>query len=106
MCVAQSFAKTMGLYGERTGCIHFVAKDAKTAGLILGQLQRIVRSNYSSPPLHGARIAAKIINTPEFFKEWMAELKTVTNRMNEMRVLLRAELEKIGTKGTWAHVTD
>lgn len=106
MCVAQSFAKIMGLYGERTGCIHFVAKDQKTAQLILGQLKRIVRSAYSSPPIHGARIAAKIINTPEYYNEWMSDLAAVTVRMNEMRRLLRAELEKIGTKGSWDHVTN
>lgn len=106
MVVAQSFAKIMGLYGERTGCIHFVCKTKKAAELVLGQLKRIVRSNYSSPPIHGARIAAKIINTPEFYAEWMQDLKNVTVRMNAMRKLLRAELERIGTKGDWSHVTN
>jgi len=96
----------MGLYGERTGCIHFVCNDKKAADLVLGQLKRIVRSNYSSPPIHGARIAAKIINTPELYSEWMDNLKQVTERMNSMRKLLRNELEKIGTKGTWNHVTN
>jgi aspartate/tyrosine/aromatic aminotransferase len=105
MCVAQSFAKIMGLYGERTGCIHFVCKDKETAGLVQGQIKRIVRSNYSSPPINGARIAARIINTPEYYKEWRSDLSKATVRMNDMRQLLRAELEKIGTKGDWSHVT-
>ena len=28
MVIAQSFAKIMGLYGERTGALHFVCKDS------------------------------------------------------------------------------
>lgn len=35
LCVAQSFAKTMGLYGERTGCLHFVCADKDTAARVL-----------------------------------------------------------------------
>ena len=31
MIVTQSFAKNMGLYGERVGAIHFVAADKDTA---------------------------------------------------------------------------
>ena len=31
MVIAQSFAKTMGLYGERTGAMHVVCKDKETA---------------------------------------------------------------------------
>lgn len=106
LAVSQSFAKIMGLYGERTGCVHFVCDSKDSAALVLGQLKRIVRSNYSSPPIHGARIAAKIINTPEYYKEWLNNLKEVTNRMNDMRQLLRAELEKIGAKGSWNHITE
>ena len=34
-CAAQSFAKTMGLYGERTGCLHFVCADKETAARVL-----------------------------------------------------------------------
>jgi aspartate/tyrosine/aromatic aminotransferase len=35
MVVAQSFAKTMGLYGERTGALHMVLKDKETAAKVL-----------------------------------------------------------------------
>ena len=32
---AQSFAKTMGLYGERTGALHFVCADKDVAARVL-----------------------------------------------------------------------
>lgn len=65
MVIAQSFAKTMGLYGERTGALHFVCADKATAGKVLSQLKIVIRCNYSSPPKHGARIAAAILNNPQ-----------------------------------------
>jgi aspartate aminotransferase, cytoplasmic len=106
MVIAQSFAKVMGLYGERTGAMHFVCGSADVAKRVLSQVKIIVRCQYSSPPKHGARIAAMILNTPALRQQWLNELVGVTNRMNEMRRLLRAEVEKLGTKGTWNHITD
>jgi len=35
MVIAQSFAKIMGLYGERTGALHFVCQDKSTAAKVL-----------------------------------------------------------------------
>ena len=57
MLVAQSYAKNMGLYGQRTGCVHIVTPDKDSAARSMSQLKMIVRGNYSSPPLYGARIA-------------------------------------------------
>lgn len=105
MVVAQSFAKTMGLYGERTGAIHVLTTDKDTSAKVLSQLKVIIRSNYSSPPIHGARIAGKILTNPENRKQWLGELQAVTDRMNAMRKALRESLEGKGTKGTWDHVT-
>jgi aspartate/tyrosine/aromatic aminotransferase len=51
MIVSQSFAKNIGLYGERIGATHFVVNNKKTATSIDSQLKVIVRAIYSSPPL-------------------------------------------------------
>ena len=56
----------MGLYGERTGALHIVCKDKPTADVVLSQVKIVIRSNYSSPPIHGARIAGKILTKPEY----------------------------------------
>jgi len=105
MVIAQSFAKTMGLYGERTGALHFVCHDKQTAAKVMSQVKICVRTNYSSPPLHGARIAAKILNDPALREQWLGELVVVCKRMNDMRAALRAALEKKGVKGDWSHIT-
>ena len=105
MVIAQSFAKIMGLYGERTGALHFVCADKDTAARVLSQVKIIVRCNYSSPPKHGARIAAAILNTPSLRQQWLDELVAVCKRMNDMRAALRGSLEKKGVKGDWSHIT-
>lgn len=105
MVVAQSFAKTMGLYGERTGALHVVVSDKATAEKVFSQIKIVIRSNYSSPPVHGARIAGRILTIPENRVQWLNELKAVTERMNTMRIALKASLIKNGTKGNWDHVT-
>ena len=74
MLVAQSFAKTMGLYGERTGALHVVCHDKETADKVKSQINIIIRCIYSFPPLHGARIASKILGDPSVREQWLGEL--------------------------------
>jgi aspartate/tyrosine/aromatic aminotransferase len=37
-------------------------------------LKILVRTNYSSPSIHGARIAGRILTNPENRKQWLMEL--------------------------------
>ena len=110
LCIAQSFAKNFGLYGERAGCFHFVTApgvDAqKTIGRIASQLAVLQRSEISNPPAYGARIASAVLNDETLFKEWEEDLRTMSGRIIDMRKSLRAKLEKLGTPGTWNHITD
>ncbi|TDZ14692.1 Aspartate aminotransferase [Colletotrichum orbiculare MAFF 240422] len=110
LLIAQSFAKNFGLYGERAGCFHFVtapAPDAaETTTRIASQLAILQRSEISNPPLYGARVAATVLNDPKLFAEWEDNLRTMSGRIIEMRKVLRAKLEELGTPGTWNHITD
>merc|ERR550532_949018 len=106
MMVCQSFAKNLGLYGERIGMIHFVCQDAETAKRVLSQVKMVVRPMYSSPPIHGAHLVHKILGQPEMYEQWKKELKEMADRVLEVRKLLRDSLEAKGTPGTWNHITD
>lgn len=101
---AQSFAKNTGLYGERIGAIHVVCADAATAEKVFGNLKLDVRGIYSNPPLHGARIVARILRDPANFEAWKTELKAVAGRIQDMRKLLFDELVKLKTPGNWEHI--
>ena len=111
LCIAQSFAKNFGLYGERAGAFHFVtgagpnAQD--TIGRIASQLAILQRSEISNPPAYGARIASLVLNDPALFKEWEANLRTMAGRIIDMRKALREKLEELsGKEGSWKHITD
>ncbi|KAL9614635.1 MAG: hypothetical protein Q9167_000923 [Letrouitia subvulpina] len=111
LCVAQSFAKNFGLYGERAGAFHFVtgaAPDAEqTIGRISSQLAILQRSEISNPPAYGARIASLILNDPDLFKQWQSNLETMSGRIVDMRKALRSKLEELnGKEGSWKHITD
>jgi aspartate/tyrosine/aromatic aminotransferase len=85
MLLAQSFAKNMGLYGERAGCLHIVCTSAEEAKRVESQMKGVIRPMYSSPPKHGAAIAAQILKDPVLFAEWRLELKGMADRITAMR---------------------
>jgi len=105
MLVCQSFAKNMGLYNERAGCLHVVASNDGQAKAIFSQISLIIRPMYSTPPAHGARIVEMILTNPGLYAEWKKELRGLSERISSMRPLLRKELERLGTPGDWSNIT-
>ena len=90
--VANSFSKSMSVYGERAGALSVVCPDAKQAALVLGQLKFTVRRNYSSPPIHGGQIVARVLTDPELRPLWESELAAMRTRMLAMRKTLHRVL--------------
>ena len=90
--VANSFSKSMSVYGERCGALSVVCPDAAQAGLVLGQLKFTVRRNYSSPPIHGGQIVATVLTDPALRASWEAELGAMRKRILAMRKQLHAVL--------------
>ena len=37
---------------------------------MLSQLKRVIRTNFSNPPTHGATVVATVLNTPALRKMW------------------------------------
>jgi len=104
--VTQSYAKNMGLYGERIGALAVVGNTAAEAKAIESQLKILIRPMYSNPPIHGARIVAKVLGTESLRKEWLVEVKLMADRINEMRKQLTDGLKKEGSKKDWSHITN
>lgn len=85
MLVASSYSKNFGLYGERIGVFSIVTHNVETARKIGSQIRQIIRSIYSSPPLHGARLIKTILKSPELRKDWVEDLDNMRMRIQEMR---------------------
>ncbi|MCJ1400253.1 aspartate transaminase aat1 [Xylographa trunciseda] len=105
LCLAQSFAKNMGLYGERVGAFSIITESSEEKKRVDSQLKILVRPLYSNPPVHGARIASEILNDPGLNKQWLGEVKGMADRIISMRALLKKNLEDIGSKHDWSHIT-
>ncbi|KAL9252546.1 Aspartate aminotransferase, cytoplasmic-like protein [Drosera capensis] len=102
--VAQSYAKNMGLYGERVGALSIVCKTADVASRVESQLKLVIRPMYSNPPIHGASIVATILKDRDMYDEWTVELKAMADRIISMRKQLFDALTARGTPGDWSHI--
>jgi aromatic-amino-acid transaminase len=85
LLVSNSFSKSFSLYGERVGALSVVAASAEEAARVMSQLKRVVRTNYSNPPLHGGKVVATVLSTPELRQMWEEELAGMRVRIKEMR---------------------
>lgn len=103
---AQSFSKNFGLYNERIGNLTVVAKNTDCLARTLSQMEKIIRTTWSNPPSTGARIVSITLNDHELFAEWKDNVKTMADRVLEMRSQLKGKLLARGTPGTWTHITD
>jgi aspartate aminotransferase len=103
--LAQSFAKNFGLYGERIGCFSMVADSAEEASKLLSHLKILARPMYSNPPLYGARIVSTILNTPDLNTQWLKDVKTMADRIIDMRSGLVNGLKTAGSTKNWSHIT-
>jgi aspartate aminotransferase len=104
LLLAQSFAKNMGLYGERAGALSVVTASAPVAKRVESQLKAVIRPLYSSPPMHGAAIAATVLGDPALFAEWRRELASMADRIKDMRKGLHSALNQLDVPGNWDHI--
>ncbi|KAJ5741639.1 hypothetical protein N7533_011048 [Penicillium manginii] len=103
LCVAQSFSKNFGLYGERVGALHLVLPRNVSAQGARGEFMTIARREYSNPPRFGASIVQKILGERGLRVQWKHDLNTMSLRIQSMRCELRRGLEK-KTQQDWSHV--
>ncbi|VXC75629.1 amino acid aminotransferase [Massilia sp. 9I] len=94
LLVSNSFSKSFSLYGERAGALSIVATSAEEAARVLSQLKRVIRTNYSNPPTHTAKVVAMVLSTPELRQLWEEELAGMRVRIREMRNLMVEKLKE------------
>ena len=103
--VATSFSKSFSLYGERVGALSVVCSSKDDAARVLSQLKRVIRTNYSNPPTHGAQVVALVLTTPALRAMWEEELAGMRVRIKEMRVALQSKLAAAGLKQDMSFIT-
>lgn len=105
VALCQSFAKNMGLYGERVGAFSLTTQNEEEKKRVDSQIKIIIRPMYSNPPLHGAHIANTILSDPDLYQEWEGEVKGMADRIINMRERLYDLLtHELRTPGEWGHI--
>lgn len=104
--VSSSFSKSFSLYGERVGALSIVTESAEESSRVLSQLKRVIRTNYSNPPTHGATVVGLVLNTPELNTLWQQELGEMRERILLMRKLMVEQLAAKGAKRDFSFVAE
>ena len=102
--VSSSFSKSFSLYGERVGALTVVLGSADEAARTLSQLKRVIRSNYSNPPTHGAQVVQRVLNDAELRKLWEEELGGMRVRIKRMRKALVDGLKAAGVSRDFSFI--
>ena len=92
--VSSSFSKSFSLYGERVGALSIITESRDESARVLSQVKRVIRTNYSNPPTHGASIVAAVLNSPELRAMWEDELAEMRLRIRGMRLQMVELLAK------------
>ncbi|EXK40860.1 aspartate aminotransferase [Fusarium oxysporum f. sp. melonis 26406] len=105
-CVAQSFSKNFGLYGQRTGAFHLImnSKDTTTQSNILQQLRFIIRTEYSTPPRTGCTIVKTILGDRELRSQWLTDVSSMSKRLGQVRSALHDGLNASDESGDFGHI--
>ena len=102
--VSSSFSKSFSLYGERVGALSIVTGNKEEAGRVLSQVKRVIRTNYSNPPTHGATVVASVLNSPELRALWEEELAGMRERIRGMRLSMVEQLAALTSKRDFGFV--
>ena len=103
--VSTSFSKSFSLYGERVGALSVVCTSKEEASRVLSQLKIVIRTNYSSPPTHGAQVVATVLTTPALRSLWEDELTAMRVRIKQMRGALVDKLKAAGVTQDLSFIT-
>lgn len=95
--VSSSFSKSVSLYGERVGALTLVTGSRDESNRVLSQIKRVIRTNYSNPPTHGASVVAAILTNPRLRAMWEEELGGMRERIRSMRTGLVERLNAANT---------
>jgi aspartate/tyrosine/aromatic aminotransferase len=104
MMVSQSFAKNMGLYGQRAGCFSVIfdsEEQATQAQTYFGYRNRNV---YSNPPRFGSDIAKILLQDSAINAQWRQDIKFMANSIVDRRKALHSELAKLGLGDEWEYL--
>ncbi|MDA0237078.1 MAG: aspartate/tyrosine/aromatic aminotransferase [Proteobacteria bacterium] len=95
LVISNSFSKSFSLYGERIGGLSIVSSSAEEAKRVQSQLKRLIRTNYSNPPIYSGAIVETVLADPDLRNQWDGELGGMRERIKRMRLELSENITKL-----------
>lgn len=99
-----SFSKNFGLYGERVGALLAYDSSEKLIERIRGNIKHFIRSFYSSPSIHGARIVKAILQSEDLKHLWQQELYEMQQRLKVLRKDFVSSLKKTSITKNYEYI--
>ena len=78
----------------------FLMGNQKAAVKAESVLEKLQRSEISTPPAYGAKIASTILNSTKLRDMWQQDLITMSTRISTMRHALYEKLVEFGTRSS------
>ena len=101
---SSSFSKNFSLYGERVGALSMITASKDESARVMSQLKRVIRTNYSNPPIHGGALVATVLGSAELRQQWEAELAGMRDRIRAMRTGLVEAIKAQGVAQDFSFV--
>src|SRR5574343_1123569 len=102
---SSSFSKNFSLYGERVGALSVVTASKEESARVMSQVKRVIRTNYSNPPIHGGALVAAVLASGELRAQWEAELSGMRDRIRAMRTGLVDAIKAEGVAQDFSFVS-
>ncbi len=99
-----SFSKNLGLYGERIGALIAFDQSENQLEKVRGNIKHYIRSFYSSPGIHGARIVKTILQSEDLNSLWQQELYEMQVRLKALRKEFILSLKKCGIEKNYDYL--
>jgi aspartate aminotransferase len=101
--ICQSFAKNMGLYGERVGSISVITPSKEIKEIVDSQMKVLIRSIYSSPSIHGSKLVEIVLSQDGIYAQWNKDVLMMADRIKSMRSSLHSLLTSQSSLN-WEHL--
>lgn len=102
MLVTLSSSKSFAVYRDRAGLVSVIHSASHPDRASLQRYVRdLIRGTYFMPPNHGAAVIAEILNDPELYQSWRAEIDKIRHRIARCRNALADALEKVDSNNSY-----
>ncbi len=103
--IANSFSKSLSLYGERVGALTLATNSSDETKKTISNVKKIIRSNYSNPPTFGQNLVTSVLTDNNAKKLWDTELGYMRKRIKKTRNQLVELLLNNNVNRDFSHIS-